>query len=160
MTLPEWIRKRLVQWAMNFAARKAPDMEIGTDYLKRWFVIPPNPLLSVYIHVISSSDPGRGMHDHRSANLSIVLSGKYDEVTPEKWARVADLCPLWWDGHEFSEHRTKYGGDITFRWGSTPHRLLLEPGQKALTLFITGPTYRKWGFWTKTGWVPWDEYDA
>ena len=160
MKLPQWLHTRLIQWAMNFAARKAPDMEIGTDYLKRWFVIPPNRFLSVYVHLITASDPGRGVHDHRSANVSIVLSGQYDEVTPLHWPSTDSMFRLWWDGAQFSVCSTKRAGDITFRWGSTPHRLLVEPGQNALTIFITGPTYRKWGFWTKTGWVPWDEHDA
>jgi hypothetical protein len=43
-------------------------------------------------------------------------------------------------------------GSFTTRLGRAPHRLLLDTPD-SLTLFITGPKIRKWGFYTPTGWT-------
>lgn len=158
MKLPRWLHHRLRSWALNVVASRAPDVEIEAPYLQRWHIIPPNPFVSVYLHLIQRSDPGRGMHDHRSANLSVVLEGGYWEITPYKLPGWRKAFANWWDGKSQSVYNPRAKGDVLFRMGHEPHRLLLEDGQAALTLFITGPTYRTWGFYTPTGFVPWREH--
>jgi hypothetical protein len=64
-------------------ARK-PDLVIGGDanpYLRRWYVIPRNPVFNIYLHEIVRSDEDRALHCHPWINLSILLEGSYVEHT-------------------------------------------------------------------------------
>lgn len=126
------------EWA-HHAMQRSPDFVIGDDYLRRWYVVPRNEFCSVYLHHILHSDDDRALHDHPWANTSIVLDGRYIEHTPEgqflRWA-----------------------GQTVRREAETLHRLELVPGESALTLFITGPRVREWGFQCGHGWVPWQDF--
>ena len=51
-----------------------------------------------------------------------------------------------------AKNRILETGSFTTRLGRAPHRLVLHTPD-SLTLFITGPKIRKWGFYTPTGWV-------
>lgn len=127
-------------WAASIMAR-APDFVIGNDYLRRWWVIPRNPFCNVYLHEILHSDDDRALHDHPWANTSVLLSGGYIEHTPEGvFERKA--------------------GDVVSREADALHRLEVMPGQPALSLFITGPTIREWGFACPKGWVHWTDFVA
>ena len=128
----------LAKWAETIMARE-PDFVIGDNYLRRWWVIPRNQLCSVYLHEINASDDDRAFHDHPWENTSIVLAGSYIEHTP--------------DG-VFERH----AGDTVSRPADALHRLEIEPGERALTLFITGPVIREWGFACPQGWRHWKEF--
>ena len=41
------------------------------------------------------------------------------------------------------------------REAEAAHRLEVIPGGRAVSLFITGPTVREWGFHCPKGWVLW-----
>ena len=62
-----WLAARLMWWLrLNVARRREPDFIIGDDhdpYLKRWWLIPRNPLVNVYLHQILRSDEDRALHD-------------------------------------------------------------------------------------------------
>ncbi|WP_311271254.1 hypothetical protein [Sphingobium sp. WCS2017Hpa-17] len=125
-------------WASLIMARE-PDFIIGPDYIRRWWVIPRNKSCNVYLHEILHSDDDRAMHDHPWANTSLLLDGSYIEHTPEgAFTRVA--------------------GDVIERPAQALHRLEVIPGQRAISLFMTGPTVREWGFACPKGWVHWTDF--
>lgn len=116
-----------------------PAKVIGTQYLTRWYVIPRNRLFNVYLHHVEGNDPDENLHDHPWLfNGSLVLRG---EIVEELRGRA----------------RILQNGSLTFRLGRSPHRLLLRSSD-SLTLFITGPKVRRWGFYTDTGWIDSKQY--
>jgi len=120
---------------------RAPDFVIGDDYLRRWWVVPRNEFCSVYLHEILHSDDDRALHDHPWANTSFIISGGYIEHTPEgSFERKA--------------------GDVVERSGESLHRLEVRPGESAITLFLTGPRVREWGFQCPKGWVHWKDFTS
>lgn len=130
---------QLQAWAHGVMMRRQPDFIIGANYLRRWWVIPRNMFSNVYLHDIRKSDDDRALHDHPWDNASYILSGRYIEHTPEgQFLRVA--------------------GDFIQRPAHSLHRLEVIPGEKAITLFTTGPKIRDWGFACPQGWVPWQEF--
>lgn len=125
-----------------------PDQVIGDwhrPYLLRWFLLPKNRFLNVYLHRFMRSDDDRALHDHPWVNCSFLLEGEY------------------------TEHRILAGGihtKVIRRAGSfclrpsgrIAHRVELHAGS-CWTLFITGPKYREWGFHcADTGWVHWRKF--
>jgi hypothetical protein len=150
MKLPEWIRKRFANWAWRVVSSRESDFDLigddGRPYLLRWYIIPPNPVLSVYVHCFAGPDFGRHLHDHRSGSLSLILEGRYIEKsgTPRMMrTRVGEI----------REHRK---GDIVYRPARVAHMVAETYG--AMTIFITGPTIRKWGFWVDGKWIYWRTY--
>lgn len=142
--------------------KRPPDEIIGpadNPYMLRWWIIrPPKPLRRflpvLYVHRILRSDAGRDLHDHVGWNVSLVIKGMYKE-------------------HLKSVIRFRGEGSLIFRRATTLHRIeLLTPGwlfdrsrygesvEPVTTLWLRGPYRRKWGFLTKDGWVPHDEYDG
>jgi hypothetical protein len=88
----------------------------------------------IAVHEWISSDQ-RHLHDHPYDCVSIILRGGYWEVTAEG--------RIW---------REK--GDIIFRRAEQAHRVELDPEQpKPISLFISGPQIRAFGFHTDKGWV-------
>lgn len=131
----------LQAWAMQIMATPA-DYEIGTEYLRRWWIVPRNPGCNVYLHEFSGSDDDRAMHDHPWDNTSYILSGRYIEHTPE--------------GGFLRE-----AGDIVQRRAVALHRIeVFADEPPVISLFITGPKVREWGFACPQGWVHWQDFCA
>jgi len=134
------IVNRIIAWA----EQRKPDLVLGDDgngwiYLTRWFAIPQNPLFNIYVHKMQADTEGRAMHDHPWVNISILLRGGYFEHTTGRiLGRIA--------------------GDIVFRRAKSRHRLEVLKGHTCWTLFITGPRFRKWGFYCPQGWRFWKDY--
>ena len=128
----------LQAWAATVMER-APDYVIGDDYLRRWWIVPRNPLMNVYLHEILHSDDDRALHDHPWANQTLVIDGGYQEVTPA------------------GDH-TRTVGEIIYREATDLHRLVVPAGGRAVTLFITGPVVREWGFACPQGWRHWRDF--
>ncbi len=122
-----------------------PHEIIGDDkdnpYLKRWHIIPHNRFFNVFLHQFLRDDDDRAMHDHPWASLSVLLCGKYIEVT------------------DAGEKYYKFGS-IKFRSSFYKHRIKLINNKPAITLFITGRETREWGFHCPTGWKSHDNYKA
>lgn len=130
------------QALLSIADHREPDFLIGPrddPYLRRWFIKPRNDGQNVYLHHIRHSDDDRALHDHPYENTSIVLAGGYWEITPE--------------GRFWREP-----GSITERPAEALHRLEVEPGVDAWSMFITGPRIREWGFACPQGWRVWTEF--
>jgi hypothetical protein len=126
---------------------RPPDFVVGgwaKPYLLRWFLIPRNPVFNVYLHLFLRSDDDRALHDHPWVNLSILLAGRYVEET----IRAGGI-----------HRRTpRQAGQVKLRSPWAAHRIELTDGP-CLTLFITGPRLRSWGFHcAERGWVDWKRF--
>ncbi len=77
----------------------------------------------------------------RGENTSLLLRGSYIEHTPEGVF-------------------TRKAGDIIHRKPTDSHRLEVIPGQRAISLFATGPKVRDWGFHCPKGWVSWQDFTS
>jgi hypothetical protein len=128
----------LRDWAEREMSR-SPDFVIGDNYLRRWWLVPRNPLCNVYLHEITKSDDDRALHDHPWANRSLIIAGSFIEITP--------------DG-EF----VRNAGDVVEREAEALHRLVVEDGKRVLSLFMTGPAVREWGFACPQGWRHWRDF--
>ncbi len=125
-------------WA-NGRMQRAPDFIIGDNYLRRWWIIPRNEACNVYLHEILASDDDRAHHDHPWDNTSMILDGSYIEHTPEgSFLREA--------------------GSVVTRKATDSHRLEIPEGGRAVSLFMTGPKVREWGFLCPKGWVHWRDF--
>lgn len=147
MAIPDFIRRKLVERA-SIVMDREPDFVIGDNYLRRWFCIPRNRWFNVYLHMIKRSDDDRALHDHPWLNCSIVLAGGYFEHT------------IAYGGVESRTWRGR--GSVTFRRAKAAHRLEVDKSREpfALSLFITGPRIRQWGFHCPKGWRHWQEFTA
>lgn len=126
-------------WAGDMMASRAPDFIIGDRYLERWWIIPRNERCNVYLHRFNRSDDDRALHDHPWTNTSFIISGRYREHTPDGvFERVA--------------------GDVVSRKADALHRVELYPNEIAITIFMTGPKVREWGFACPQGWRHWTEF--
>lgn len=120
---------------------REPDLTIGSEedpYLKRWWVIPRNPVFNIYLHNIIRPDDDV-LHDHPWWNISIVLKGGYVETT-----------------HKGAF--TRRAGSVVFRFAKALHSL--APLEDCWSLFITGPRFRVWGFACPKGWIPYYVFKA
>jgi len=126
-------------WARGIMASRPADFVIGDSYLLRWWVIPRNDRCNVYLHEFRRSDDDRALHDHPWQSTSCLLFGRYFEHTPEG----------------VFERRA---GDVSSRAAEALHRVELAPGETAISLFITGPKVREWGFACPQGWRHWREF--
>jgi hypothetical protein len=132
---------QMQDWARDLMASRPADFIIGDDYLRRWWVIPRNPWVNVYLHDIRKSDDDRAFHDHPWMNSSFLISGSYLEHTPDGLFE-------------------RKAGDYVVRGAQQLHRLEVAPGSSAISLFITGPKLREWGFACPQGWVHWKDFTS
>lgn len=140
-------------WARG-KMQRSPDFIIGNaeaPYLRRWWILPRNEGCNVYLHEILRSDEDRAGHDHPWANTSMLIEGGYEEVV---------YCPE----RPWEEDRRvlRTAGDVVTRWAHDTHRLIVPEGGRAVSLFMTGPKLRDWGFWCPNGkgWVHWRDFTA
>lgn len=120
-------------------------------YLRRWYLIPRNRWLNLYLHHFVGSDDPRGLHDHPWWFASLVLVGSYIEVT-------ATGCT----------HRR--GGSVAVRRATHRHRVCLPTDRRGReipcwSLVVTGPHLREWGFWcprhrAEYRFIPWHQFGA
>lgn len=145
-TLARWVLKK----ARRVQATRQPDFIIGGEddpYLLRWWLIPRNRWCNAYLHEFIRDDEDRACHCHPWLSLSLSLNRHMDEIwLDRRFGRVTE------------RRRTVQAGTLLFRRAKFAHRMVVpEPG--ALTLFITGPTIRTWGFWCSgTRFVPWKQF--
>lgn len=141
------------QRILDTMAQRAPDEYIGgpaNPYLKRWHLERRPPVSNEYLHQFMRSDEDRALHCHPWESLSVMLDGQMYEWTFK-------------NGHDASEGYRRQlikAGDIVYRPAEYTHRLEIEPeySGRAVTVFITGPKIREWGFHCPKRWVPWQEF--
>jgi hypothetical protein len=136
------------KWWHCIAESREPDLIIGgadNPYLKRWYLIPRNPLFNAYLHRFLRSDDDRALHDHPWINISILLEGEYTEHTISAGG--------------INLRAVRKAGDHKFRSPWAAHRIELHAGP-CWTLFLTGPRIRTWGFHCPNGWRRWQDFTA
>lgn len=130
--------------ADHYTGLRQPDFIISPDgepYLYRWHVIDRWEEANVYFHVQVADDPERPLHDHPWDNMSVILSGGYEELLK--------VDPM----RDHQQRIVRNKGDVIFRKATWAHRLLMRPGHPySISQFATGPKVRDWGFWYPTGW--------
>jgi hypothetical protein len=122
--------------------RGGPHFVVGdpaNPYLLRWYVIPRNPFLCVYVHKFLRDDDDRALHDHPWPSVSVLLRGRYVEQTD-------------------AGRRLYTAGAVVLRRATHAHRVELPGGVPAWTLFVAGPRVREWGFHCPRGWVHWKDF--
>lgn len=144
------MRHTLTNWLGNRLPPKRPPDRIITHseaegpYMLRWFLIPRNRWFNIYCHEYHRDDDARAPHDHPWWSLSWVLRGVLREIL----------------GREGKTRRLLQAGDIVWRKAEDAHRIEIAGDWVApVTLFITGPRLREWGFWCPGGrWVHWKQF--
>lgn len=166
--LPQSLVWKLLQAHVRYTHSHPMDFRIPPDtsipaYMNRWWRIPRNPYMNVYLHQVMRSDDDRALHCHPWWSFSLVLEGGYHEHTiaeggvhHRRWFAPGTMQFRWWGGkaHRLELRRETADeseqGNITYR------------ERPALTVFITGPVMRRWGFHDgPRGWVDaydWDEH--
>jgi hypothetical protein len=142
---------RLLRWAWKVIDSRPPDYVIQPDghslhslYLERWRVV-ESKLAGVKVHRVHRSDDDRALHDHPWTNLSIVLSGGYFEHR----ILAGGVHSRRWCGR----------GAIVWRRAKQAHRLeVISGAPPTVTLFLTGPRLREWGFHCPNGWIRWQDF--
>jgi hypothetical protein len=161
--LTRWLATMLASCCAKVVDRRTYDVAIGGDfapYLLRWYLIPRNRFLNVYLHVFMRDDDDRALHDHPWWSASLLLGQLVNSFD----GGVA----VWRQSHMTEIYRDKSGadlerdvkfGDLVFRGASFAHRMVV-PKSRTMTLFITGPRIRTWGFLCPNGWRNWREFTA
>jgi hypothetical protein len=158
--MTRWIHALAMRLVARCDVQRPPDFVVGADspggaYLLRWWLIPRNRLLNAYLHHFLRDDDDRALHDHPWAWCSILLEGAYIEHTIDRGG--------------IHRRQLRTAPSIKFSLPSRPHRVELLPvvseyGEEAwrqpcMTLFLTGPVVRMWGFHcARRGWVPYREF--
>lgn len=135
---------RLAEWAWKLV-RGIPHQVIGGElrpYMKRWYLIPRNRWLNVYLHQFLRSDDDRALHDHPWWFVSIMIRGQYTEITESGAAGVVRAA---WS--------------IALRRATHRHRVVIG-SKPAWTIVITGRRVREWGFWCPQGFVHWQQFTS
>lgn len=141
MILPNFIIRWLRRWFCRVVYRRHPDVIIGhahEPYLKRWMLFQYGFACNIYFHMIERSDDDRALHDHPWHFISIILLNGYEEITK-------------------SGSRFHPSGSMRFHHARHAHRLVIDAGF-TWTIVIRGPSFRRWGFYCKKGWVYWRDF--
>jgi hypothetical protein len=144
-------RKYVNTWLSTLFSGK-PHFIIGNPadpYLLRWYLIPRNHFINLYLHKFMKSDDDRAMHDHPWWFISMMISGRYFESLTVPNGR--------------SSENWRHAPSIAFRWATDRHIVSLAKDEAGdpipcWTIVLTGPNSRTWGFWCPKGFVPWDEF--
>lgn len=125
----------------------------GTPYLTRYaFLDESDEGHRVWLRHFHSGDEDREPHNHPFRwGVSLILSGTYEEER---------LRLPFVPGKERMLWRRFRAGDLNFVDATTYHRVHLDPGGEAWSLFVTGPIVAPWGFLNlDTGvWLLWTEF--
>jgi hypothetical protein len=135
----EWF-KRLLSGQPHFVIG-------GTDspYMCRWYLIPRNLRFNVYLHKFMRDDDDRALHDHPWWFISLILSGRYKELTEKGviYRRAGSI------GFRHAEHRHR-----VVLYGDAANR------RPCWTIVVTGRKARTWGSYCPKGFVPWYDFVA
>lgn len=138
--------------AQVYAATHPPDFIIGepeNPYMLRWWWLPRNRFFNIYLHKMLKDDDDRALHDHPWPSLSHMVSG---EIIEHYQVAVAGVGA-------YTETRKLTAGQWVWRGAKFAHRLAVPPQDDIpMTIFITGPRVRDWGFHCPKGWRHWQDF--
>jgi len=133
-----------------------PHFYIGgrdNPYMLRWYLLPRNRWLNLYLHKFCRDDDDRALHDHPWWFVSVMLWGSYVETVPSSpWNRNARCV-----GGDWLLDRYRGWLSVAYRRATDRHRVSLDNGH-CWTLVLTGPKVREWGFWCPKGFVVWTDF--
>ena len=137
------LREAFSKWVRGWLSGR-PHFVIGSQQCLRWFIIPRNPVLNIYLHKFQKDDEDQALHDHPWWFVSIMLRGKYREIVRDHY--VERSAP-----------------SMAFRSATHAHRVVLKRDHKdrpipCWTILITGSVQRTWGFWCPKGFVNWKDF--
>ena len=155
----------------RFWAKELITREDGKPYLYRTTIIGIGKWFSIKYHKVVVSDDAC-LHDHPWSFLSIILKGGYWEHTYVNEKDQAWLSRFRAEriGNYFKAPDGRWvvrkfykPGSILWRRSPSTHRLELPLDKDGTpipchTLVFTGRVFRKWGFYTKLGWIYWRDY--
>lgn len=171
MKFPRLAALVFLQLFDRVASERDPDYVVGADnpdgaYLRRWYLVPRNPVLNIYLHQFLRDDDDRALHDHPWPWCSFLLDGAYVEHTI--------------DAGGIHRRTQRYAGSLKFSGPRRAHRVELMPAfwlnddfdgaceayvtdgnrkKPCWTLFITGPRIRRWGFHCpQQGWIDFERF--
>lgn len=147
--------KRLIETAKKTPYFHLYDKETGDLYMERYWLKPFTNAkdTSIRIHKIMRSDDARALHDHPWESTSIILDGGYWEIEPLDQNQDPEM-----DAYAY-KRVWKGAGAVTHRPAHGRHRLEVEPGTHAWTMFIMGKWEKDWGFYdADRKFVYWREY--
>lgn len=135
----------------------------GAAYLIRRTLLSIGKLFSIKYHQILLSDDVCP-HNHPWPFLTIILKGGYYEWTPASQEEKGKVLERREGVSGNGEVRRWHGpGSIMYRPARWTHRLELgDDGVitvPAHTLVFTGKVVQDWGFFTKSGWIFWKNYN-
>lgn len=141
MTLQK-IRESVLNWLDKHGRKRVVmDRENNEPYLERYYVFLKDRKhfpFNVFLHKFLKGDPD-DLHDHPWGYATLILKGGYWETTPKG---------RFWRGP----------GHFRFCSANSFHRIELEPGVTAWTLFMPGPQKREWGFLVNNKWMDHGSY--
>lgn len=142
----------MIEWLRILFSGK-PHFVIGgaeSPYMLRWYLIPRNRRLNIYLHKFLRDDDDRALHDHPWWFVSLILKAGYWEVVPHP------------DGGPGNTVLKRKWGSIAFRHAKHRHRVVLFAptgiSEPCWTLVVTGRNSRTWGFWCPKGFIPWHQF--
>ena len=120
-------------------------------YLERYYLLwntRKHVGFNIFLHKFLKGDPD-DVHDHPWPYATLILSGGYWEWIPQFNQDGTKTCEI-----------SKWRGPGHFRIcrPNTFHRIELEEGVTAWTLFMPGPHRRQWGFLVNNKWIHNDDY--
>lgn len=143
-------------WFLNWLdrigrKRIVMDRVDNEPYLERYYLFLKDRKkfpFNIFLHKFLKGDPD-DVHDHPWPYATLILKGGYWEWVPQfnsKGEKIGEVRHWRSPGH----FRTCAANSF--------HRIELEPGVTAWTLFMPGPQQRDWGFLVKNKWVQWEKY--
>jgi len=117
------------------------DRQSQEPYLERYYVFLKDRKLfpfNIFVHKFLKSDPD-DLHDHPWGYFTFIIRGGYWEYTPEG---------KFWRGP----------GHFRVCSANSLHRIEIEPGITAWTLFVPFAQKREWGFVKNGKWVQHEKY--
>lgn len=141
---------RSCRWAFMKTEDIPSKVNPGACYLRRLRVW-NTPWCSLYVHQIFERDMDRDPHDHPWTFWSLVLRGDYTEMV---WPFVAHRG----EGNRPHQEQRNHRRWSLHRMPQTHAHKISSVGLATVTLILTGPRKRQWGFWPSKGFVPWNEY--
>lgn len=151
---------RILEWLVGLLSGK-PHFYIGgreNPYMLRWFLIPRNGWLNIYLHKFMRDDDDRAMHDHPWWFVSVMLRGCYREDRYVELRGNGFVSP-------YIDSSVRRWLSIAIRRATDRHRVTLRKDTSGRpvpcwTLVVTGPRVREWGFWCPQGFVHWKDFVA
>ena len=108
---------------------------------------------ALMLHKMHSPDDHACHHDHPWAFWTFVLYGGYVEEVTQPWRPIA--LP---GDHRETTVQFNDPGTLLHRKAEHTHRIAGLPKGTCWTLVFRTKKERKWGFFTKEGWIAWEGF--